>query len=131
MNFGAVMDQWLRNNPVPDKDADAPERESPSVLAERRRRLLRNRPAAVIDLHGLLQDEAWTALNTFFENSRRQGFEKVLVIHGKGNHSAGEALLKRLSARFIESCPCAGEHGFGSAAEGGSGATWVILKNVS
>ncbi|GHV69701.1 hypothetical protein AGMMS49928_13130 [Spirochaetia bacterium] len=128
MDFGNIMDEWLRDNPVPDKDAEARERESPGALAERRRRLLRKKPDAVIDLHGLLQDEAWTALNTFFEDSRRQGFDKVLVIHGKGNHSAGEALLKQLSTRFIETCAYAGEHGFGSAAEGGSGATWVILK---
>jgi DNA-nicking Smr family endonuclease len=83
----------------------------------------------VIDLHGLKRDEAWVALENFFEEGRRRGLEKLLVIHGKGNHSVGEGLLKRLTARFIENCPFAGEWGHSPARGGGGGASWVILKN--
>jgi DNA-nicking Smr family endonuclease len=126
------LTSWLRIYGVYDKDADAEvaaSYESGAEAGERRRRLHRKEADATLDLHGLTQDEAWSALEFFFKNSRRQGFEKLLVIHGKGNHSEGEAVLKQLVRRFIERCAFAGESGHGGAASGGSGATWVLLKN--
>jgi DNA-nicking Smr family endonuclease len=121
------LNAWLMRNGVYDKDAGAGE--TRPRAGERRRRLLRQRPDAVIDLHGLTQDEAWTALETFFEDSRLKNFEKVMVIHGKGIHSGGEAVLAEVSRKFIEACSFAGESGHGSATEGGRGATWVLLKD--
>ncbi|MDR2535713.1 MAG: Smr/MutS family protein [Treponema sp.] len=119
---------WLRTHDVYDKDAAGTEiNVSPG---ERRRRLLHKKPDATIDLHGLTQNEAWSALETFFQDSRRRGFEKLHIIHGKGNHSTGEAVLKQTVKRFIETCPFAGENGHGNAASGGSGATWVLIKHT-
>jgi DNA-nicking Smr family endonuclease len=117
---------WLRINGVEDKDAGAPDEEL--HRGERRRRLLRKRPDGMIDLHGLSQDEAWESLELFFADSRRRGFEKVLIIHGKGNHSSGEGILKRVVKQFIDACPWAGESGDSAVEAGGSGATWVLLK---
>ena len=122
---------WLRTNPVLDKDAGGrdPDGEVPAAYsAERRRRVKAKAPDAVIDLHGLTRDEAWMRLSAFFADARRQGLEKVQVIHGKGNHSAGEAVLKRATREFLERCPFAGEHGAADNKSGGSGATWVVLK---
>ena len=56
------------------------------------------------------------------------GAEKVLVVHGKGNHSEGESVLKRTTREFVERCPFAGESGQAEVRLGGSGATWVALK---
>lgn len=120
---------WLRTSEILDKDA-VPDRGKENAPGARRRRLLAKPADAVIDLHGLTRDEAWTALETFFDTGRRQGFEKLLVIHGKGNHSGGEAVLKATVQRFIETCPFAGESGHGRAAVGGNGATWVLLKEM-
>jgi DNA-nicking Smr family endonuclease len=117
---------WLRLNPVYDKDAEIAERET--TAGERRRRLLARRPDAVLDLHGLTRDEAWNVLEAFFRDSRRKGFKKLLIVHGKGNHSNGGGILKEICRTFIERCPFAGESGHGKAADGASGATWVILK---
>jgi DNA-nicking Smr family endonuclease len=133
MNFGDILNQWDKQTAASTgKKAmslkDAEPGESRSLAGERRRRLLRKRPDAVLDLHNLTQDEAWTTLETFFENSRREGFEKVLVIHGKGLHSEGDAVLKEVSRKFIEACPFAGESGHSAAADGGRGSTWVLLK---
>ncbi|GHU80996.1 hypothetical protein FACS189468_2420 [Spirochaetia bacterium] len=140
MDFGTILDEWDRRAvkaPVRglyDKDREL--RQSVESSGDRRRRLLRKSPDAVIDLHGLTQEEAWESLDLFFGDAKRRGLEKVLVIHGKGNHtgSPGAALsstgvLKRVVRDFIERCPFAGENGFGSAASGGSGATWVLLKS--
>lgn len=119
---------WIRVNGVADKDAEM--EEDRISAAERRRFLLRKRPDAVVDLHGLTREEAWNQLETFFSQSKSQGAEKVLIVHGKGTHSEGEAVLQRTTREFIERCPYAGQSGTASVAEGGSGATWVLLKSV-
>ena len=118
--------EWIRKNGVYDKDRDIETGQSPG---ERRRMLLARKPDGVLDLHGLRQDEAWLALENFFRHCRGQGFQKLLIIHGKGNHSEGEAVLKRMVRQFIEKCPAAGESGYGNVKSGGSGSTWVFLKD--
>ena len=124
---------WLGKNDIYDKDAEEPElhggKAAASSPGEKRRRLLLRKPDAVIDLHGLTRDEAWTAIDTFFQDAKRRGFPKLAIIHGKGNHSQGCAILKHTVREFIERCPFAGESGFGDAASGGSGTTWVLLKS--
>jgi DNA-nicking Smr family endonuclease len=126
MNFGDIFDKWEKTNAVYDKDMEAANR--PASSQERRSRLRNKKPDAELDIHGLTRDEAWNALEIFFNDSKGKGLEKLLVIHGKGNHSTGEAVLKRIVMEFIEHCPFAGESGRGKAAAGGEGATWVILK---
>jgi DNA-nicking Smr family endonuclease len=140
MDFGDILAQWEKQGPaVYDKDAPVFNNALPNAQAERRSRLLRKKPDAFIDLHGLGADEAWIALKAFFEDSRLKGLEKVLVIHGKGNHLSShssqkgtcrEAVLPDITRRFIESCSYAGESGHTRAQNGGSGATWVILKQT-
>ncbi|MDR2739019.1 MAG: Smr/MutS family protein [Treponema sp.] len=119
---------WLRINGVVDKDAEIAEAAGESNRGGQRRRLLAKKPDASLDLHGLTRDEAWLALDNFFRTGQQQGFDKLLIVHGKGNHSEGDAVLKRTVRNFIEHCAFAGESGQGSASEGGSGATWVLLK---
>jgi DNA-nicking Smr family endonuclease len=119
--------KWLRVHGVYDKDAEDPELNGEAVSsAERRRLLLTHRPDAVLDLHGLTRDQAWSTLEQFFETGRQQAYGKLVIIHGKGNHSRGEAVLGRTVREFIEHCPFAGESGHGR--EGGTGTTWVLLK---
>ena len=116
---------WMRLHDVVDKDALEEADETP---AERRRRLRHARPDASLDLHGLTREEAHQQLEDFFAQAKREGWEKVQIVHGKGNHSEGEAVLKRDVQRFIEACPFAGERGSPDARSGGAGATWVLLK---
>jgi len=126
MNFGDILNKWEKNNGIYDKDTEAQsDRSNPR---ERRSRLKNKKPDAVLDIHGLTRDEGWKALEIFFNVSKEKGLEKLLIIHGKGFHSTGEAVLKRIVTEFIEHCPFAGESGRGKAATGGEGATWVLLK---
>jgi DNA-nicking Smr family endonuclease len=130
MDFGKILDLWeTQGSPVYDKDQGLEvKKESAS---ERRRRLLRKHPDETIDLHGQTQDEARNQLDHFFQDAKARGLEKLLVIHGKGNHpgnSGEDGILKRLVQNFIERCPFAGESGHSSAAEGGTGSTWVLIK---
>ena len=127
MNFGDILDKWEKQNTgsiidVKDKDRQV-------VTENRRRRLKTKKPDAELDIHGLTRDEAWLSLEAFFAESRRNGLEKILIIHGKGNHSAGKPVLKRTVMEFIERCPYAGESGRGKASDGGEGTTWVLLKD--
>jgi DNA-nicking Smr family endonuclease len=123
-----ILSAWLRINDVVDKDAELSEDAGLSEKGKRRRRLRSKKPDAVLDLHGQTRDEAWASMDGFFRLGREQGLEKLLIIHGKGNHSEGEAALKRVVQEYIERCAFAGESGQSTAAEGGSGVTWVLLK---
>jgi DNA-nicking Smr family endonuclease len=129
---GRTVESPFHKTSVYDKDAEAEDPVSAAdprgCAAERRRRLLKKKPDAVLDLHNLTRDEAWIVMDGFFRNARSQRFEKLLIIHGKGNHSEGEAVLKRASREFIERCPFAGESGYGGVRDGGTGSTWVLLK---
>ncbi|MDR0784827.1 MAG: Smr/MutS family protein [Treponema sp.] len=119
----ALLESWLDLHGVVDKDAVKPT----SPGAEQRRLPAKNIDA-VIDLHGLTQDEAWVCLEEFFQQCAARSFKKVTVIHGKGNHSHSEGALRKLVRAFIEKCPLVGESGYHPARLGGAGATWVILK---
>jgi len=127
-NFGDILDKWISVNGVQDKDIE--DRDKPDSAQEKRRRLRSKKPDAELDIHGKTRDEAWQELEVFFSDAKEKGFEKVLIIHGKGNHSPGESVLKRVVMDFIERCPFAGESGKGKAAAGGDGATWVLLKET-
>ena len=124
MNFGDILDEWDKKN----AGAYVKDEETPEDRIDKRHRLLRKKPDAILDLHSLTQDEAWDALDDFFNRSRSMGFAKVLIIHGKGNHSEKEGILKEVSRKFIELCPFAGASGRNSSHSGGNGATWVLLK---
>jgi len=126
MNFGDILNKWEKNNGIYDKDMETGSAQASPQ--ERRSRLKNKKPDAQLDIHGLNRDEAWTTLEIFFNDSKAKGLEKLLIIHGKGNHSSGEAVLKRTVMEFIEYCPFAGESGRGKAVTGGEGATWVLLK---
>ena len=123
------MTSWMRIHGTEDKDAEL--EDNYISKADRRRRLLRKRPDAVIDIHGLTRDEAWLAMDAFFSDACQKEFEKLLIVHGKGNHSDGEAILKRSTREFIERCPFAGESGPADPASGGNGATWVLIKSTA
>ena len=120
-----IMESWLRNNNTYDKDACLRNTQAPG---EYRSRLIHTKPDEILDIHGLTKDKAWISLDLFFTRARSCGFEKLRIIHGKGNRSDGEAVLKLTVKKFIEQCSFAGESGYEKAADGGSGATWVLLK---
>ncbi|MDR0290820.1 MAG: Smr/MutS family protein [Treponema sp.] len=127
-NFGEILDKWTSTNGIYNKDKE--ERGRHGTTPGKRRYLKNKRPDAELDIHGQTRDEAWLSLEAFFSSAKERGLEKVLVIHGKGNHSTDEPVLKRVVMDFIEHCPYAGESGRGKAAAGGEGATWVLLKET-
>jgi len=124
------LDRWIEDHGVEDKDAD--DREASSSERERRevefRRLSELRPQDSLDLHGMHAVDAGAAVEEFLRRSSRDGLEKVLIIHGKGNHSSGEPVLKKVVRTVLESSPLAGRFGAAERGDGGGGAMWVVLR---
>ena len=124
-----VMEMWLRRYGTIDKDKIAEEQEERAQLYDRNY-LINMKPEAHLDLHGLHQDEAEQSLDRFIADCKLRGLRKVLIIHGKGIHSHGsDPVLGELVRRFIEHDKRCGASGHPKTkAEGGSGATWILLK---
>lgn len=85
-------------------------------------------PEAEIDLHGKTIDESEHLLSEFIKGSSRKGVRKILIIHGKGMHSPSGPVLANWVKHYLETCSLCGETGHPDKRDGGSGATWVILK---
>ena len=81
-----------------------------------------------IDLHGKTTVEAEYLLLNFILQSKKNGLRKILIIHGKGNHSQNGPVLSGWVRRYLESSPLCGETGSPDKRDGGRGATWVLLK---
>lgn len=122
------MDYWVRRYGVYDKDAQDSQDPAPLDNQAEKRRLRAMRPQAEIDLHGMTLEEAYGALVTFFDDAVRREYQKVLIIHGKGNHSQNGPVLARFVQKFLETHTHAGETGHPKGRDGGTGSTWVILK---
>jgi len=122
------MDVWLRRYGVIDKDAEAEEYEYRTKI-ENREYLRQMRPEETIDLHGMTREEAWQRLDCFVAACKQRGLRKILIIHGKGNHSHGtDPVLGEMVRSFIEADKRLGSSGHPDRNHGGSGATWVIIR---
>lgn len=85
-----------------------------------------------LDLHGLSEDEALDALNSFVKGAYRREQKAVLVITGRGNHSPAEPVLKKAVDKWLR------EDGKEMVVEflaapremGGDGALVVFLRQV-
>lgn len=85
-----------------------------------------------IDLHGLIQPEAKTALTEFIIDSVRKGHRTVLVVHGRGLRSpGGQPVLKHATAQWLSHGTIGGyvlAFTSAQAYDGGAGAVWVLLR---
>lgn len=129
MDFGEILEQWEQRGGSdpggrgPDRDA-GDDRSAPS----RYQRMRNREPEAEIDLHGLTVPEAQAALERFLQEAASTGLGKVLVIHGKGNHTQGRPVLESKVRAWLEGSRLAGAFGRADRRHGGGGATWVILR---
>lgn len=123
-----VIKEWLdseENWKYYDKGSLEPDAD-PAV----RRQYLRNmEPEDELDLHGLTLEKSLVQLDRFLNAAVHRGLQKVLVVHGKGNHSKSGAVLPKAVLEYLQNSPLAGEIGTPRREKGGTGATWVILKN--
>ena len=81
-----------------------------------------------LDLHGYNQNEATSALTEFFQQAHSANSKLLIIIHGKGNRSGNEAVLRPLVRHWLTQqpsvlgwCPARTQHG-------GDGASYVYLR---
>ncbi len=87
------------------------------------------RPQASLDLHGYRQYEALSALDAFLEDVTRLGMHMVIVVHGQGYRSQGDAVLKPLVQRWLASQPPVLAWCPAQPRDGASGASYVYLRS--
>ena len=58
-------------------------------------------PAEQLDLHGLTRDEALPRARAFLAHAARQQWPVVVIVTGKGLHSAGGPVLRRAVERLL------------------------------
>lgn len=98
------------------------------------RDLTRGRVPAVatFDLHGLTADEAERKLHRFLEQHQGARRRAVLVVHGRGSHSAGgRGILRDQIAAWLSSPPFAAMvlcFATARPRDGGGGALYVLLS---
>lgn len=115
---------WLDKYPIQKKKIDQFPEKSQDNLGF-------NSPTqAKLDLHGLTQKEALEEVRGFILRSYATQKRKILIIHGKGQHSKeGVSVLKPLVTQYLRQCKYVRISGPAKMKDGGSGATWAILKN--
>ena len=154
MDFAQILEEWERgkgkkssepNNGVAEADSrktlerwidseenwkyydkGAPEEYIDPI--EIRSYLRKMEPEDEIDLHGLNMEQSLTRLEQFLNEAVHRGLRKVQIVHGKGNHSKGNAVLPKAVLEYLQQSPIAGELGTPRREKGGAGATWVIIK---
>jgi DNA-nicking Smr family endonuclease len=84
-----------------------------------------------IDLHGMTQSQARSALHRFVAAAVKSGKRTVLVITGKGRLSAQGGVLRRMLPLWLED-PALGKHVIAltpaAPKDGGSGAFYLRLR---
>ena len=113
------MEKWLRDFPPPR----AAEREETAPETKKQERF-----PARLDLHGMTREQASARLREFIRSSVRGGLRKVLVIHGRGLNSEGEAVLPALVRAELEENPYVLDFGAAAPSQGGKGAMQVFLR---
>jgi DNA-nicking Smr family endonuclease len=156
MDFGDILEQWEQKQQGRRKRAGLSDEERARMLMEQwleseeawrnfekggeeeesearyTRSQLRNMPPEEeIDLHGMTRDQALRSLEGFLRDCVKRGKRKVLVVHGKGNHSREGAVLRKTVHDYLCSSPLTGETGHPGRELGGRGATWALLRAKS
>ena len=90
----------------------------------------RIRPEASLDLHGRTAREADGELRRFLVDAASHRRRCVLVVHGRGLHSEGVAVLRDTVITALVGELSGLVHAFATAAraDGGAGATYVMVK---
>ncbi len=84
-----------------------------------------------VDLHGLRTVEAFRALVGAIERAQASGRRCLLVVHGRGNHSAAGAVLRTAVTGWLKGPPLDARvlaHAPARPQDGGDGARYILLR---
>lgn len=103
-----------------------------SGITKKQQRKIRQGTLAVddrLDLHGYTQEQAIIELSHFLDHALSSGFKLLIIVHGKGQRSAGDAVLKPLVQYWLAHQPSVLAWCPAQAKHGGSGASYVYLRS--
>lgn len=130
-SFANIYEQWTKTHDESSaidkryKKTASTDKVSKDFINEIRRMKAQD----TLDLHSYTLEEAIVMTRNFLSSSKQNGLRKVLIITGKGIHSAGgESVLRPTIVNIVNAHPAVREVNTPKAAEGGSGALIVILK---
>ena len=122
-------EDWLEKYPPPEDYSK--ETQHHSHPGRKRQEVLRMAFQDEIDLHGYTLQEGKARLLQFITASRHRGLKKVLIIHGKGLHSADRhSRMAQMVLKTLSSLSDVGETGYADRKHGGRGATWAVLRTA-
>ncbi len=81
-----------------------------------------------LDLHGLTRTAAQRTIDEALDHARDTAVRCLLIIHGKGLRSCGEATLKNLTASHLKTRAEVRAYCSARAGDGGTGALYVLLS---
>jgi DNA-nicking Smr family endonuclease len=81
-----------------------------------------------LDLHGLNQRQAQREIDAALLHLAPSRLSCLLIIHGKGLHSAQGATLKEFTATYLKTLPSVKAYCSAQPRDGGSGALYVLAK---
>lgn len=76
-----------------------------------------------LDIRGLMKDEAFTALDNFFDKALMYGISKVKIVHGRGSGA-----LRTAVQNYLKNYPFIAQYYYEKEQFGGNGATIAELK---
>jgi DNA-nicking Smr family endonuclease len=123
----SLPEDWLDRYPPDGSKKEITEKSNyhPGEIRQRKRNLPYQR---TLDLHGFTVDEARLKLCRFIADCSAAGIEKVLIIHGKGIHSKRGSKIPEMVHECLRNLSDVGETSNPDRKDGGSGATWALLK---
>ena len=136
-NFSSILSDYEKKEVVREKTFEEIMKEKGDAGLKKARvytlnELRRMDPQATLDLHGEYKAEGEVAIKEFLQSSYDNGLRKISIITGKGLHSEdGQRVLKTLLDEILKSTPYISEYNNAPLNKGGSGASWIILKEKS
>ena len=136
-NFSTILSDYEKKEVVREKTFEEIMKEKGDAGLKKARvytlnELRRMDPQATLDLHGEYKAEGEVAIKEFLQSSYDNGLRKISIITGKGLHSEdGQSVLKTLLDEILKSTPYISEYNNAPLNKGGSGASWIILKEKS
>lgn len=126
----APTPNWDRPAPTPKSTAPVGDIDHRTRVKIKRGRLDVD---AKLDLHGMRQDEAQRALNSFLRRAQASGAKIAIVVTGKGLSREDGGVLRRVVPMWLQAPNLRDVVvGFGEAARhhGGEGALYVRIRRV-
>jgi len=121
MDNKKFIEEWLKKNPIIDKDAVVGRKKHSRSLKKKKFDL-------IIDVHGYIKKEATDLVKNQLKLSHKKGYRKVLIIHGKGLHSLEGPVLKEKIRKILIASIYVSDFHIASPNDGGEGATIVYIR---